>query len=88
MTGEGGGAPAGVEQPPSAGHHEAVGVAATDVVVGRVGLLGEGLEVDGSVGVVVTEGGAGRLAAAGAGTRSGHAWTVPADAPRDADRYR
>ncbi len=37
-----------------------------------MGLVGERLELDGAAGVVVAEGGAGGLAAAGAGARSGH----------------
>ncbi len=68
MPGERGGTPPAIDEMPAAGNAHRIGMAATDVVDGRVGLLGEHVEKDGAVCVVVAEGGRCLFATPGAST--------------------
>jgi hypothetical protein len=61
-------------------------MAPTHVVVGRMSLVGQGIELDGAVGVVVAKGDAGGLTASGSGASSGHVAKVSPAAADGADR--
>jgi len=63
----GGTAPA-IDEMPSAGNAHRIGMAATDVVDGRMSLLGKNVEKDGAVCVVVAERGRCLFATSGAST--------------------
>lgn len=68
MPRECGGTPTAIDEVPAAGNTHRIGMAATDVVDRRMSLLGEDVEKDGAVGIVVAEGGRCLFATPGAST--------------------
>ncbi|CAM8628803.1 hypothetical protein MCETE7_00462 [Acidimicrobiia bacterium] len=68
MAGECGGTSTAINEVPSAGNAQRVGMSATDVVDSRVCLLGENVKKDGAECVVVAERGRCLLATPGACT--------------------
>ena len=75
-----------VDEGPSLGHGHRVSVSATHVVMSGMCFLGQRVEEDGLVGVVVVERGGCRRATSGSGARTSHELTISLDPVHFVDR--